>query len=174
MIAARPTRNETTLMKADVSVRSLRRAVLPALASGIVAGTLIVAMIAFSSRVSPLIFFRGVSAIALGHSPLAPATAALVGALLHYAVSIGWAFGYTLLAQSTPQLVYAPLVSGLSFGIIVEITMDGLLVMTGSFHLPSPSEFLREIIAHTIGFGVPLAFIVARSLRPITPPAVTQ
>lgn len=140
------------------------RALLPGLLSGALAGTLFLAMIAVAAHSTPAPLLKAIAAVALGAVHVEPKTGVAIGALLHYGVSIAWATGYAILALRTPALIQAPLLSGLAYGIVVELTMDGLLVMVGAFHLPNPSQFLRDLIAHTVGFGMPLAVCVARLL----------
>ena len=98
-----------------------------------------------------------------GHATSAAVTLAIV---LDVCVSIGWAIGYVYLARTQPQLVVRPLISGAVFGFIVYAFMEVILITGLSSHVTSGLLF-RELIAETIFYGIPVALIVSRLMRPV-------
>jgi uncharacterized membrane protein YagU involved in acid resistance len=89
-----------------------------------------------------------------------------LGVVLHVAVSIGWAFGYVWLAPRQPQLLTRPIVSGVGYGLVVWLVMLILLIPAGKFAVPTVGSLDRDIIAHVVFFGLPLALVVSRLLHP--------
>jgi len=88
-----------------------------------------------------------------------------LGVLVLFACTTLWAFGYLYAAQKQPQLLARPLISGVGFGVIVWFVMQALLIPIGRFAQPTIYTFDRDIVAFTIFFGVPLAFVAARLTR---------
>jgi hypothetical protein len=103
-------------------------------------------------------------ASALGPAVAANPAAPLIGLVLHFCVSIGWALGYVYLVRSQPQLLSRPWVSGACFGIVVWVFMQIVLLSAGLYHRPSPPELATGLIAHIFFFGIPVALIVSRLL----------
>jgi uncharacterized membrane protein YagU involved in acid resistance len=105
-----------------------------------------------------------VASTAFGPAMLTSPSAPAIGGVLHFAVSIAWAFGYVYLIRAQPQLLTRPWVSGFVFGIVVWVVMQAVLVGAGVYHRPSPPALLSEFVAHVLFFGIPIALIVARML----------
>ena len=89
-----------------------------------------------------------------------------LGVVLHFCVAIGWALGYAHLACTQPHLVTRPWVSGAGFGIVVYVFMMIVLISAGSYHRPMPLVLGAQLVAHSAFYGIPVALIVARMLRP--------
>lgn len=89
-----------------------------------------------------------------------------VGVVVHFCVAIGWALGYAYLVRTQPQLVAHPWVSGVGFGIVVYVFMMIMLIMGGQYHRPPPAVLGAQLVAHIAFYGIPVALIVARLLRP--------
>jgi uncharacterized membrane protein YagU involved in acid resistance len=134
------------------------------LIGGTVSGLTMFAFTLVGHHTMGLQFFQQIAHIAFPYVEFAQTTATLTGLLIHFAVCIGWALGYAYMARTTTALRQSPIISGICFGLLVEMAMDGLLVMINQFSSPSPAQFLRDIIAHSLAFGVPLAYTVARTL----------
>jgi hypothetical protein len=88
-----------------------------------------------------------------------------LGIIGHLAVGIAWGYGYVSLAQSQPQLVRRPWISGLGFGFIVSLIMIGVLAVAGKYAPSTIQAFDRDVIGYTVFFGLPLALVVARLSR---------
>jgi hypothetical protein len=93
----------------------------------------------------------------------------LVGQTSHLIVSVVWGFVFVLLARRVvPQMLARPILSGIAFGFVVMLVMHFVVVPLG--HAPQLGYTLRSftnnLIAHTLFFGVPVAVVAARTLRP--------
>ena len=106
------------------------------------------------------------ASVAAGNGVIGQPYAVPLGLALHFATSILWAFGFLYVADRQPQLFARPFISGLGFGIVVYFLMQALLVPAGKFAGMTIYSFDRDIVAHTLFFGVPLSLIVARLARP--------
>ena len=153
-----------------VSSKSLFSAVPAAFCGALLAALTILCISGASlSRFAPFAILPVIAKLALGHTPLSLTEAYVIGALIHVAISFSWALGYAIVALRTPALTRSPLISGISYGLLIELIMNGILVMIGAAQPMSPSDFLRDILAHTLGFGVPIAYVVAYMLPQATP-----
>jgi hypothetical protein len=103
-------------------------------------------------------------ASALGPGVAANPQAPLIGLVLHFCISIGWALGYVYLVRSQPQLLSRPWVSGACFGLVVWVFMEIVLLAAGLYHRPSPPELATGLIANSLFYGVPVALVVSRLL----------
>jgi hypothetical protein len=102
-----------------------------------------------------------ITRVAFGNAPVV-GNAVVIGMLAHVCISLGWALGYTDLAARNPALSRAPWISGTVFGLLVLLAMQLILLSVHEFHTFPPLAFLNVIVMHTIFFGVPIAFTVAR------------
>lgn len=105
-----------------------------------------------------------IASAVLGPSALANPAAPAIGFVLHFLVSIGWAFGYVYLVRSQPQLLARPWVSGAAFGLIVYVFMQLVLLTAGLYHRPNPAALGTGLIAHLLFYGIPVALLVSRRL----------
>jgi hypothetical protein len=110
--------------------------------------------------------FAFVAATLLGPSAGGSPLVMPIGLGLHFCVAIGWALGYAYLVRTQPQLVARPWVSGAGFGIVVYVFMMIVLITAGQYHRPPPGVLGTQLIAHIAFYGIPVALIVARMLRP--------
>ena len=136
-----------------------------ALVAGLVAGTTLVAYLALTALPdhNPMNFFLWIPTVALGTAAGTGTAWAILGIVLHYVVSIGWAGGYAYLAADRTFLNRRWLISGLFFGLMVYLFMDLLLIGASKFTWPpTPLAWLNGIFAVMVFFGVPLAFVVSR------------
>ena len=106
------------------------------------------------------------ASVAAGNGVLGQPYAVPLGLAVHFAVSVLWALGFLYVAERQPQLFARPFISGLGFGIVVYFLMQALLVPAGKFVGMTIYSFDRDVVAHTLFFGVPLSLIVARLARP--------
>lgn len=150
---------------------ALRDQLLAGIAAGIVGGILIDAFLlamAFARGATPtqaLGMYPWIASVVFGHGIIGNPAAPALGVLLHFAVSIGWALGYVYLVRSQPQLLTRPFLSGAGFGLVVYCFMQIILIAAGEYHRPNPAQLGIGLVAHTVFFGMPVAFVVSRLLR---------
>jgi hypothetical protein len=88
---------------------------------------------------------------------------AWLGVLIQAAVGIGWAAGYAYLAARQPFLNARWVASGLVYGIVVYMVMELILLGGNAFTPPpTPNAFLNAVVAHSVFFGLPIAYLVKR------------
>ena len=92
---------------------------------------------------------------------------ALLGFVMHLVVSTAWAAIFMTIAIRFPYVVTHPFASGVIFGAAVMCVMIFLVVPLG--HAPhghiSLAGWIDRAVAHTIFFGVPVAWVVSRLVR---------
>lgn len=108
--------------------------------------------------------FVFIAATVLGPNAPANPNAVALGIALHFCVAVGWALGYVYLVRSQPQLLARPWVSGASFGLVVYVFMQIVLITAGQYHRVPPSVLGTQLVAHTVFYGIPVALIVSRLL----------
>ena len=111
--------------------------------------------------------FVFIAAVLLGPGAYVNPVAVPLGIVLHFCVSIGWALGYVYLVRSQPQLLTRPWISGAAFGLMVYIFMQIILLTAGQYHRVAAALFFTQLVAHIVFYGIPVAVIVSRLLRPI-------
>lgn len=114
---------------------------------------------------NPTEHYTFVASVLVGSAAVGAPWAVPLGITLHVLVSIGWAFGYLYVAQHQPQLMRRPFTSGFFFGVVVWFVMLAVLIPAGKYQAPTIQSFDRDIIAHTLFFGIPLAYVGARLAR---------
>lgn len=89
-------------------------------------------------------------------------TAAILGAALHFAISIAAAALYLWAALRHCALTRHWLVSGVVFGVLAYLVMNVVVVPLSNAANPdfSPGMIVKELLAHTVLFGVPIAGMV--------------
>jgi hypothetical protein len=143
-----------------------------AFVAGIVAGVTIVACFAGCNAVlrTPGFSVAGLfvfdASVLVGKVALTGGAYVGLGVLLHFAVAIGWAIGYAVVAERQLQLVTRPLISGAAFGVIVYFAMQLVLVAADLYRIPKPGELGIALLAHTVFYGIPVAYMTARFRRP--------
>ncbi len=147
--------------------RNWNQIVRQALIAGITAGVCIEAYLLLTVVVpahgSVLHAWQWIASAAIGDVALTNTAYAWLGLLVHFIISIGWAGGYAYLAQQQTFMNRRWVISGLVYGLVVYIFMDILLLGARKFVPPAtPLALLNALIAHSIFFGLPLAFVAAR------------
>jgi hypothetical protein len=146
--------------------------ILASLSAGLVAGTtnLIAAGAIFGGTLT-----HGLQLIAsglLGEWAFKGGTgSAALGAGLHYGISIVAAGLYCVLALRWRWWRDNWLVGGTLFGIAAYLVMNLVVVPLSSAPNPdfSPAIIAKELVAHTVMFGIPIAGIVSLWLRKAAP-----
>jgi len=86
-----------------------------------------------------------------------------VGLLARLVVSALWGIGYAYVAATRPAAVESPWLAGVVYGAIVWLLMQFILILGAVWPGLSPVGFALQIVAHTLFFGIPVAF-TARAL----------
>jgi hypothetical protein len=145
-----------------------RTVILQAVAAGLVAGTVILLYLAATGIPDHNIahFLNWIPTVAFGDNALPGGPLLLIGAVMHYLVSIGWAGGYAYLAQSQTFLNKRWAISGFFYGIVVYMFMNLLLIGARKFTWPAtPLDWVNGIVTVSVFFGVPVALVIARMDR---------
>jgi hypothetical protein len=146
--------------------------ILASLSAGLVAGTtnLIAAGAIFGGTLT-----HGLQLIAsglLGEWAFKGGTgSAALGAGLHYGISIVAAGLYCILALRSRWWRDHWLVGGTLFGVVAYLVMNFIVVPLSNAPNPNlaPAIVAKELVAHTVMFGIPLAGIVILWLRRAAP-----
>jgi hypothetical protein len=110
-------------------------------------------------------FFSFIATGAIGKGAYAEPESAWLGLAIHVAVSLAWGVGYAYAASRAPQLNARPITSGIVFGVVVMIAMQLVEVAANIYTLPNTFALLNQFVAHTLFFGIPVAWIVAARSR---------
>jgi hypothetical protein len=115
---------------------------------------------------SILSMWQWVASALIGNAAYSSGSFVWLGLAVHFAASVCWAGGYAYLAQRQAFLGERWPISGFVYGGVVYIFMQLLLLGAGKFVFPqNPGEFLNAVIAYTVFFGMPVAYVVARMDR---------
>jgi hypothetical protein len=155
-------------MSSHMPSQALRRNVLITVAAGMVAGTtnLVAAGAIYGGTMT-----RGFQMIAsglLGEEAYSGGIgAAVLGAGLHFAISIVAAALYLRAALRHHVLIRHWLTGGAVFGVLAYLVMNVIVVPLSNAANPdfSLGMIVKELLAHTILFGVPIAGIVRAFAR---------
>jgi uncharacterized membrane protein YagU involved in acid resistance len=155
-------------MSSQMASQALPRTALIAVTAGIAAGAtnLVAAAVIFGGP--PMQGFQLIASGLLGQQAFSGGLkAAILGALLHFAISIAAAALYVAAAFRHGALTRHWLVGGVLFGVLAYLVMN--LIVVPLSHAASPDLSLgmivKELVAHTVLFGVPIAGIVRALLR---------
>jgi hypothetical protein len=143
--------------------QSLSRIVLVVVAAGLLAGitNLVAAGAIYGGTMTH--GFQMIASGLLGEAAYSGGLkAAILGAALHFAISIAAAALYLWAALRHHALTRHWLVGGVLFGVLAYLVMN--MVVVPLSHAASPDfsfgMIVKELVAHTILFGVPIAGIV--------------
>jgi hypothetical protein len=89
---------------------------------------------------------------------------AAIGFSMHLCVSIAWGIVFAFAFSRIAWMRANPLIAGLIFGAVVMQVMAYLVVPLGHAPHSTPTflHWFNNFIAHTLFFGVPVAWVVAR------------
>lgn len=146
--------------------RVIRTAIVAGIVAGIVIDLYLYLVTVLPGGGTPIAMWQYVASTLLGANRAIAFTSpvyAVLGLLVHFIVSIGWAGGYGYLAQQHPFMNQRWLISGLIYGLVVYFFMQLLLLGSGNFAWPpTPLGWVIPIVGHMVFFGVPLACLTAR------------
>lgn len=103
------------------------------------------------------------ASLAIGPIALTSPIFAWAGVLVDLLIGMAWAGGYAYFAQKTPFVNASWPLSGFFYGFVVYVLM--LLVQIGAhafIYPPNVGVLLNEVLARTVFFGIPVAFVVAQ------------
>jgi hypothetical protein len=155
-------------MSSQIPSQALRRSVLIIVTAGMVAGTtnLVAAGAIFGGTMTH--GFQMIASGVLGEQAFSGGlNAAVLGAGLHFAISIAAAALYLWAALRHHALTRHWLVGGVLFGVLAYLVMNLVVVPLSDAANPdfSLSMIVKELLAHTVLFGVPIAGIVRAFAR---------
>jgi hypothetical protein len=146
-----------------------RASLVPGLVAGaagavLVDAYLLIALVGIGHVTTVTGFYQFVASSVLGKAAYAEPADAWLGVALHILVSLAWGVGYALVAASTPQVRSRPVTSGIVYGIVVMIAMQLVEVAANVYTLPTTFSLVNSFVAHTLFFGIPVAYIVSKRL----------
>ncbi len=77
--------------------------------------------------------------------------------VLYAAICIAWGIGYAYLAATRPQLDRRPVLSGLTFGLVVYVVVQLALYGVGAEQTHTAQQVAYGIAATCLLFGLPVA-----------------
>jgi uncharacterized membrane protein YagU involved in acid resistance len=145
------------------------RVVLRAFVAGIVGGFTLDLFLYLATVLpthgSMIAVWQFIASTAFGKIAFTSTSYAWIGLLMHFAISIAWAAGYGYLAVTQPGVAGRPLISGAVYGFVVWGIMQLVLYTVQALHINTFADAIISIIAHTIFFGLPVAFVTASQIR---------
>ena len=124
---------------------------------------------AYSGAAFPGVW-QGVAAGLLGRDAAVAGgwNAATLGIFLHFVVAFAVAAVYFLGTRITDFLVRHPIISGLTYGVIVNFVMQWVVIPLSNAGGPTPAPFrwpvfLNSVIGHAFVVGLPVALIASWS-----------
>jgi hypothetical protein len=135
--------------------------------AGLAGGVLIDAFLAVVNHMSPITIWQFVASALVGGVAFTSTSYAALGFVMHFAISIAWALVYAAAAGPLPALVRRPVLGGLLYGVVVMAGMTMLLVLkhVGPAGAPDTLTLAKNLIAHTVFFGLPVALTISKGLR---------
>src|SRR4051794_40953974 len=98
------------------------------------------------------------------------ASGAILGLVVHFTLMAIMATALMLLLRWKPERLETPLLTGIAFGVATYFIMNWLVVPL-RFGAPLPPKTLSivtQAFAHIVLVGIPMAYVAARYLRPLT------
>jgi hypothetical protein len=152
----------------------------PVLAAGIGAGLIgAVSLDAYSIVTTALIdharhtellvsigaFFQPYAALLVGKGAALNPNLVWLGIAANLAISIAWGIGYAYVASRKPNILARPFGIGVLYGFIVYAVLQLMEVVANIFVAPDALRFYNDLLAYTLFFGVPVAYVVGRRMR---------
>jgi uncharacterized membrane protein YagU involved in acid resistance len=139
------------------------RVLLSGILAGIAGGICIEAFVYLTSTLpahhSILSLWQFEGSVGLGKVAFSSVSYAWIGLVLHFAAAIGWGIGYAYLANTQTAINKQPVVSGFLFGVVVYVVMQVVLYTVQELKIPDPFAIYLGILAATVFFGIPIAFV---------------
>jgi hypothetical protein len=146
-----------------------RAPIVPGLIAGAAGGLLIdayllIVLAGIARTTSVTGFYQYVASSAIGKDAYADPGTAWLGVALHVLASLAWGVGYAFVAARTEQVRARPLTSGIVFGVVVMLAMQLVEVAANVYVLPDTFALVNAFVAHTLFFGIPVAYVVSKRL----------
>lgn len=150
-----------------LTLRHHRRSlVYDAMVGGLLAGVIVDAFLFATGILTWPRSYNVIASALVGKAAFTSSAFVPLGISIHFAISAAWGALFGLAAQRYGRVARHPFISGLTFGVIVMIVMQMLLAAVGLFRPPqSAGQVMVDIVAHTVFFGVPIAWYVSRTAR---------
>jgi len=140
--------------------------------AGIIAGAVVDAFLFATGTLSWPRSYEFVASVLVGKAAFGSSAYVLLGLAMHFAISAGWGALFGVAAQRYRRLLEHPLITGVVFGLIVLIAMQLLLAAAGLWRAPqSAGAVFVDLLAHTVFFGMPIAWYVNDTVRQRAEPA---
>jgi hypothetical protein len=117
----------------------------------------------------PKIMFQGIASGLLGRASSEGGWAtALLGVSLHFLIAFIWTAIYYGASLVLPALIRRALICGPIYGVVVYFAMQIIVLPLSAirkdpFSFGTPSQMLRQIIAHIICVGLPITLLARRA-----------
>ncbi len=141
------------------------------LVGGTIAGTLdILFAISFAgyNGMPATRLLQTVASGALGNAAFSGGVAAAAtGLVCHFALSYLWTAIFLLAAWRLPALLRWPVVAGITFGIVVFLSMRLIVLPLSAFPFPvkfKPLNTLLDLMSHLFFFGIPIAISASKTV----------
>lgn len=125
---------------------------------------------AMALGVQPARVFQSIASGLLGAAAYRGGLATvLAGVALHWLISVGAALVFAWTASRWRDLAAHPAVAGIGLGVLAFAVMTALVVPLSASAFPpnrNPVLILVSLAVHILFFGLPIALVVARRLRP--------
>ena len=136
--------------------------------AGVIGGIIVDAFLSVSMPKSPVAIWQFVASTLVGPSAFASPAYAVLGFLMHFAISIVWALLYAYAFGAIGQLKNW-IAGAIVWGIVVDAAMNALLaVKIGTPFVPS---FTQGLVAHIVFYALPVAALIAWRARSVPQPA---
>lgn len=146
--------------------RTVREGVVAGIAGGIIFHLYIWLTVIAPQGGSMWALWQWAASVAIGKIAMTNANYAWLGLLVLAIVAVVWASGYAFFATGRAFVNARWALSGIVYGIVVYVFMQILLLGANSFSFPAtPNAFVNGVIAVSVFFGLPVAFVVARMNR---------
>lgn len=142
--------------------RIIRQAVIAGIVGGIIVDLFLYFTTVAPAHGSITSMWKWVASGAFGKAAFTSPVFIWVGLLVHFIVSICWAGGYAFLASTRPYMNERWPLSGVVYGFVVMVFMTLLQLGANVFQWPGELGWIISFIAHTVFFGVPVAFTISR------------
>ena len=145
-------------------------------AGGIAAGVLDILyafIVSGIAGVSPLLVSQFIASGLLGAPAFQGGVAtALLGLLLHFAMTIGMAALFVAASRKLPMLTERPILCGIAYGLMTYVIMNHVVLPLSAAPGPANSgsipQLLGSLAIHAFGVGLPIALAARRFASPRT------
>ncbi len=147
----------------------VKRAVLAGIAGGVILDLYLWLTTVLPAHQSAASALQYVASAVFGNLAYTSASYAVVGLAISLLVSIGWAGGYAYFSSTQPATNRHWVVAGATYGVVVYVLMQLLLLGSGRLVPPAnPTALVNAVAAYVLFFGIPVAYVVRSLTSPVT------